>query len=108
MCLTLCAHGLYWRWDSPSQNTGVGSLSFPQGIEPRSPVLQVDSLPAEPPGKPKNAGVGSLYLLQQIVPLRNRTGVSSIAGVFFFFFFLQVYSLPTELSGKVLLITVKK
>ena len=23
------------------------------GIEPRSPVLQVDSLPAEPPGKPK-------------------------------------------------------
>ena len=28
--------------------------------------MQADSLPAEPPGKPKNSGVGSLYLLQQI------------------------------------------
>ena len=32
----------------------------------RSLALQVDSLPAEPPGKPKNTGVGSLSLLQQI------------------------------------------
>ena len=29
------------------------------GIEPRSPSLQVDSLPAEPQGKSKNTGVGS-------------------------------------------------
>ena len=29
-------------------------------------ALQVDSLPAEPQGKPKNTGVGSLSLLQQI------------------------------------------
>ena len=29
-------------------------------------ILQGDSLPAEPPGKPKNTGVGSLSLLQQI------------------------------------------
>ena len=36
------------------------------GIKPRSPILQADSLPAEPPGKPKNIGVGSLTLLQQI------------------------------------------
>ena len=36
------------------------------GIKPRSPALQVDSLPAEPPGKSKNTGVGSLSLLQQI------------------------------------------
>ena len=28
------------------------------GIEPRSPTLQVDSLPAEPQGKPKNTDVG--------------------------------------------------
>ena len=38
------------------QNTGVGSSSPPQEanpeIEPRSPALWVDSLPAEPPGKP--------------------------------------------------------
>ena len=34
------------------------------GIKPRSPALQADSLPSEPPGKPKNTGVGSLSLLQ--------------------------------------------
>ena len=40
------------------QNTGVGSLSLLQGnlpnpgIQPRSPTLQADSLPAEPAGKP--------------------------------------------------------
>ena len=33
-------------------------------IEPRSPTLQVDSLPAEPQGKPRNTGEGSLSLLQ--------------------------------------------
>ena len=33
-------------------------------IELRSPTLQADSLPSEPPGKPKNTGVGSLSLLQ--------------------------------------------
>ena len=35
-------------------------------IEPRSPTLQVDSLPTEPQEKPKNIGVGSLSLLQEI------------------------------------------
>ena len=42
-----------------------GDLCNPE-IKPRSPTLQVDSLPAEPPGKPKNTGVGSLSLLQGI------------------------------------------
>ena len=52
----------YSPWDSPGQNTGVGSLSLLQGIfptqgsnpglQPRSPTLQADSLPAEPQGKP--------------------------------------------------------
>ena len=36
------------------------------GIKPRSPTLLVDSLPAEPQGKSKNTGVGSLSLLQRI------------------------------------------
>ena len=36
------------------------------GIKLRSPVLQVDSLPAEPQGTPKNTGVGSQSLLQGI------------------------------------------
>ena len=40
---------------------------FPKpGIEPRSPTLQADSLAAEPQGKPRNTGVGSLSLLQGI------------------------------------------
>ena len=42
-----------------------GDLPNP-GIKPRSLASQADSLPAEPPGKPKNTGVGSLSLLQQI------------------------------------------
>ena len=36
------------------------------GIEHRSPTLQADSFPAEPQGKPKNIGVGSLSLPQKI------------------------------------------
>ena len=40
----------------------AGDLPNP-GIEPRSLILQVDSLP---PGKLKNTGVSSLSLLQQI------------------------------------------
>ena len=34
-CLTLCGpHGLYSPWNSLGRNTGVGSLSFLQGIFP--------------------------------------------------------------------------
>ena len=42
-----------------------GDLSNP-GIKPRSSILQVDYLPAEPPGKPKNTGVGCISLFQWI------------------------------------------
>ena len=35
-------------------------------IEPRSPALQADSLPAEPQEKLRNTGVGNLALLQRI------------------------------------------
>ena len=42
-----------------------GDLLSP-GIEPRSPALQTDSSPAEPQGKSKNTGVGSLSLLYWI------------------------------------------
>ena len=69
---SLRPHGLYSPWNSPGQNTGVGSL-YPSprdllnpGIEPKSPALQADSLPAEPQGKPKKPGMGSLSLLQEI------------------------------------------
>ena len=46
-------------------------ISSNPGIEPRSPTLQADSLPAEPQGKPKNTGVGSLSLLQGIFPTQE-------------------------------------
>ena len=48
-------------------------LSFPSpedlpnpGTELGSPILQADSLPAEPQGKPMNIGMGRLSLLQGI------------------------------------------
>ena len=47
-----------------------GDLPNP-GIKPRSPTLQADSLPSEPPGKPKNIGVGSLSLRQWIFPTQE-------------------------------------
>ena len=51
---SLRPHGLYSPWNSPSQNTGVGSLPFLSPgdlpnpvIKPGSPALQVDSLLTE-------------------------------------------------------------
>ena len=55
--------------DSSGENTGVGCHFLLQGnllhpgIEPVSPILQADSLPSEPPGKPMN-GVRDTELLQ--------------------------------------------
>ena len=83
LCLPLCdpciVHGILQarilEW--------VGSFSLLQGIfpgfpgiwnpgiKPRSPTLQMNSLPAEPQGKPKNTGVGGLSLLQRIFPIQE-------------------------------------
>ena len=41
------------------------------GMKPKSPTLQAYSLVSEPPGKPKNTGVGSWSLLQRIVPTKK-------------------------------------
>ena len=57
----------YWsEWPFPSP----GDLPNP-GIKLRSPALRADSLPAEPQGKPKNTGVGSLSLFQRIFPTQK-------------------------------------
>ena len=78
---SLRPHGLYSPWNSPGQNTGMGSLSLLQGflpnpgIKPRSPTLQADYLPAEPPGKPKNTRVDSLSLLQRVFPTQESNQV---------------------------------
>ena len=68
LCLTLCdlmdyrVHGILQarmlEWVKPL-SPSPGDLTN-LGIEPRSPTLQVDSLPADPPGKPKNIGVDTL------------------------------------------------
>ena len=67
-CLTLC-DPMDYRVHGVLQARILEWVAFPfsgdlpnPGIEPGSPTLQVDSLPAEPQGKPKNAGVGSLSL----------------------------------------------
>ena len=44
-----------------------GDLPDPE-IKLRSPTLWADSLTAEPQGKPKNTGVGSLSFCQGIIP----------------------------------------
>ena len=74
---SLRLHGVYHPWNSPGQNTrrcfpSPGDLPN-RGMEPRSPVSQVYSLPAEPQGKPKNTGKGSLSLLQWIFPTQKST-----------------------------------
>ena len=65
------AHGIsqvrILEWVAISSSRG----SSRPGIEPRSPALQADSLPAESQGKPKNTGVGSLSLLQGIFPTQG-------------------------------------
>ena len=71
LCPTLCnpmdcticgiSRPEYW---SGKPFPSPGDLPNP-GTEPGSPALQVTSLPAEPHGKPKNTGVGSLFLLKQ-------------------------------------------
>ena len=76
MSNSLQPHGLHSPWNSPGQNTGVGSLSLLQGIFPTqasNPGLPhwAHSLPAEPQGKPKNTGVDSLFLLQRIFPTQG-------------------------------------
>ena len=72
---SLPPHGLYAAHEAPlpwgfcSQEYWSGlpcpphGDPFNPGIELRSPTLQADSLPAEPPGKPQNTRVSSLSLL---------------------------------------------
>ena len=83
LCLTLCEL-LDWAHKVPlsmgfSRQEYWSGLPCPPlkrdlpnpGIEPRSSALHVDSLPSEPPGKPKNTGVGTLSLLQGIFPTQG-------------------------------------
>ena len=65
-CSTLCSP-MSMGFSKPEYWSRVALRDLPNpGIKPRSPKLQADSLLAEPQGKPKNTGVGSLSLLQDI------------------------------------------
>ena len=91
-CPTLCdlvdysPSGSSVHGDSPGKKTGEGCHALLQGIfptqewNPGPPALQADSLPTEPPGKPKNIGMDSLSLLQGVFLTQYLNGVSCIAG----------------------------
>ena len=79
--VSLLPHGLYSPWNSPGEFPSPGDLPNP-GTEPRSSALQVDCIPAEPQGKPKNTGVVAYPFSCRSSQPRNQTGVSCIAGAF--------------------------
>ena len=86
---SLGPHGLYSPWDSPDQNTGVGSLSllqdiFPtQGSNPGLPHCRRLLYQLSHKGSPRILEwVAYLFASGSSQP-RNQTGVSSIAGGFF-------------------------
>ena len=77
-CPTLCGPmdcslpGSSVHGDSPARTLEWVAMTPPEdlpnlGIEPRSPALQVDSLPSKPPGEPMNTGVGIPHLLNWVV-----------------------------------------
>ena len=63
-------HGILWarilEWEAFSS---PGDLPNP-GIEPRSPTLQVDSLPSEPPGKLQ--GINIFTYFYNVKPFSTR------------------------------------
>ena len=73
---SLRSHGLYSPWNSPGQNTRMGSLSLLQGILPTQGLnsgLHIAGrfFTAEPQEKLKDTGVGNLSLLQQVFPTQE-------------------------------------
>ena len=89
MSHSLRPHGLYSPWNSPVQNTGVGSLSFLQGIFPtqgsnpgllhcRQILYQLSYK-----GSPRILEWVAYPFSRGSSPPRNQTGVSCIAGRFF-------------------------
>ena len=64
----------YWR-GQPLPSPGDFSN---QGIEPRSPALQADTLPSEPPGKPKTflGRANDEFFVIHILPEAYRGGLT--------------------------------
>ena len=86
---SLQPHGLYSPWNSPGQNTGVGSLSLLQGIFPTQglnlglPHCQRIVYQLSHNGSPRLLEWVAYRFSRGSSQPRNRTGVSCIAGGFF-------------------------
>ena len=91
LCLTLRPHGLYIYslWNSPGQNTGVGSLSllkgiFPtQGSNPCLPHCRLILYQLSHKGSPRILEWVACPFASRSSWPRNWTGVSCIEGGFF-------------------------
>ena len=86
---SLWPHSLYSPWNSPGQNTGVGSLSllqriFPtQGSNPGVPLCRWILYQLSHKGSPRILEWVSYPFFSRSSWPRNQTGVSCIAGGFF-------------------------
>ena len=86
---SLWPHGLYSSWNSPSQNTGVGSLSLPQGIFPAQgldsglPHCRRILYQISHKGSPRILEWVAYPFSSRSSQLGNWTGVSCITGGFF-------------------------
>ena len=94
-CPTLWPHGLYSLWNSPGQNTGMGSCPLLQGIFPTQRIFPTQgSNPGlrhcgqilyqlSHQGSPRILEWGAYIFYSRFSWPRNQTGVSCIAGGFF-------------------------
>ena len=86
---SLWPHGLYSTWDSPDQNTGVGSLSLLQGIFPTQgsnsglPHCRQTLYQLSHKRSPRILEGVAFPFSGRSSPPRNQTRVSCIAGRFF-------------------------
>ena len=88
-CVWLCNPGLYSPWNSPHQNTGVGSLSLLQGIFPTQklnpglPHCRQILYKLSHQGSPRKLEWVAYPFSRGSFQPRNHTGVSWFVGGFF-------------------------
>ena len=88
-CDSLWPHGLHSPWDSPGQNTGVGSCSLLQGLFPTQelnpglPHCRWILYQLSPQGSPRTLEWAAYPFSRGSPWPRNRTSIFCIAGRFF-------------------------
>ena len=97
-CLTVCDPMVY-TVHGIRQARIQERVAFPFSRGASQPIdqtqvshIKADSLPSQLQGKPKNTGVGSLSLLQQIFPTQESNLGGLLLFLHKFFFFLQNFS----------------